>query len=225
MGTAILVRSHDCFQGRLRHDAFSLSSPKSPQRNPNPNSGRSRRRTPASVKASGGGDRSTVVVKGPGANLVMGQVKILKRGEKLPEIVAKTEERFDLGLGSTDRLGPDPETLQKVIRVSDLKDGMYAGSAFVSSPPPSSVPVPWFLGKKNGAAATSDLRRLLRLDSVWSIWTKMMMFGFSVDDDELEMIWFDLTAWAFQRASFIFSRGLPLGASEWRRRWNLEEKK
>ena len=117
-----------------------------------------------------GGDRSVVVAKGPGANLVMGQVKILKRGEKLsvederPKQKEK-EEGFELALCSTDRLGPDPEIVERQIRVPDLKAGMYAGSAFMESPPPSSVPVPFFLGKSHGAA-TTDLRRLLRLDSV-----------------------------------------------------------
>lgn len=120
------------------------------------------------------GDRTVAPV-----NLVMGQVKILKRGEKLsPEVsddaglVMKAMDldldldldQPDLVLGSTDRFGPDPVAMQKQIRVSDsnLKDGIYAGSAFFSSPPPSSVPVPLFL-RKNGVA-TSDLRRLLRLD-------------------------------------------------------------
>lgn len=119
------------------------------------------------------------MAKGSATNLVMGQVKILKRGERLNSEnnqtrvlavssdnhkMAKSDGDFDLVLGSTDRLGPDPEMVQKQIRISDLKDGIYAGSAFVASPPPSSVPVPGFLGK-NGAA-TSDLRRLLRLDLV-----------------------------------------------------------
>lgn len=127
------------------------------------------------------GERSTAPAKGSAAaNLVMGQVKILKRGEKLsPEnshhgggVLAvpvenrkarvKSEVDLDLFLGSTDRLGPDPVTVQKQVRVSDPREGIYAGSAFVASPPPSSVPVPFFLGR-NGAA-TSDLRRLLRLD-------------------------------------------------------------
>ena len=52
--------------------------------------------------------------------------------------------------------------VQRQIMVPVPKDVIYAGSAFVASPPPSSVPVPAFLGK-NGAA-TSDLRRLLGLD-------------------------------------------------------------
>jgi len=112
-----------------------------------------------------------VVARVPAKNLVMGQVKILKRGEKLGQTRngcnSNKEEDLDLVLGSTDRLGPDPDTVQKQIRVSEFKvvDGIYAGSAFVASPPPSSLPVPGFLGKKHGSA-TSDLRRLLRLDSV-----------------------------------------------------------
>lgn len=93
----------------------------------------------------------------------MGQVKILKRGETLPPAAKKADNRItdgnrgrrlkksgdlDLALGSTNRLGPDPETVQRQIRAKDLKvvDRVYAGSAFVASPPPSSVPVPAFLG-------------------------------------------------------------------------------
>ncbi|KAL6272500.1 hypothetical protein ACE6H2_023192 [Prunus campanulata] len=74
--------------------------------------------------------------------------------------------KFGTG-GSTDCLGPDSETVQKQIKVAEFKvmDAIYAGSsAFYASPPPSSVPLPAFLGR-NGTAK-SDLRRLLRLDSV-----------------------------------------------------------
>lgn len=126
-----------------------------------------------------------MVAKVPGKELVMGQVKILRRGEPLNPVtndqrvvgVAARDDRRptrsveyadpDLVLGSTDRLGPDPETVQKQIRVAEFKvmDAIYAGSgAYYASPPPSSVPLPAFLAK-NGAA-TSDLRRLLRLDLV-----------------------------------------------------------
>ncbi|KAI4344240.1 hypothetical protein L6164_011488 [Bauhinia variegata] len=192
MGTAVL-RSHDCLQGRFRQEALAFSTypvrsrkNSNPNPNPNPNTHanqtRRRKRSQVAVQANQNRDRSrygdrSMVAKGPTANLVMGQVKILKRGEKLVsdnahraigvsaeirKMRAKSEEDLDLVLGSTDRLGPDPETVQKQIRVSEFKDGIYAGSAFVTSPPPSSVPVPAFLGK-NGAA-TSDLRRLLRLD-------------------------------------------------------------
>lgn len=97
----------------------------------------------------------------------MGQVKILKRGEKLgPDKSAKKKsekEGFDFVLGSTDRLGPDPDTVQKQVRVPELTDGMYAGPSSVASPPPSSVPVPGFLGRKKFSAAAADggLRRLV----------------------------------------------------------------
>ncbi|XP_058759525.1 uncharacterized protein LOC131632812 [Vicia villosa] len=191
MGTAIL-RSHDCLQRRfLPNDALSVPSSPIPSRkncSPNPNcksyvnQNRRRKRSPVSsppVKQNdrrNSGDRTVAPV-----NLVMGQVKILKRGEKLsPEIsedgglVLKAMDldldldldldKTDLVLGSTDRFGPDPVAMQEQIKISEsnLKDGIYAGSAFFSSPPPSSVPVPFFL-RKNGVA-TSDLRRLLRLD-------------------------------------------------------------
>lgn len=191
MGTAIL-RSHDCLQRRfLPNDALSVpSSPIRSRKNcsPNPNcksyvshQNRRRKRSPVSTSPAEkqndrrqSGDRTVAP-----ANLVMGQVKILKRGEKLsPEIsddggllvkamdldIDLDLDQHDLVLGSTDRLGPDPVAMQTQIMISDsnLKDGIYAGSAFFTSPPPSSVPVPAFL-RKNGVA-TSDLRRLLRLD-------------------------------------------------------------
>ncbi|XP_057500762.1 uncharacterized protein LOC130784792 [Actinidia eriantha] len=87
-----------------------------------------------------------------------------------PAEAKKSNRRFcgeNLVVCSTDRLGPDPENVQKQVRVSDSKvvDGLYAGSAtFLASPPPSSLPVPdFFMKKKNNDAATSDLRRLLNL--------------------------------------------------------------
>jgi hypothetical protein len=81
----------------------------------------------------------------------MGQVKILKRGEKLsPDYVTttnnKTEKKcYDLDLGSTDRLGPDPLTVMKQVSVHDFTDRLYAGPTSVLSPPSSFVPVPRFL--------------------------------------------------------------------------------
>ncbi|KAK7388540.1 hypothetical protein VNO78_23359 [Psophocarpus tetragonolobus] len=180
MGTAIL-RSHDCLQGRfLPKEAFAIATSRVASlsnSNPNPNlntyvhQNRRRKRSPATDRdRRRSNDRSPPKASSP-ASLVMGQVKILKRGEKLSLnnnnqsfVVAadKTELGLDLLLGSTDRLGPDPLTVQKQIRVSDSSSGIYAGSAFVSSPHPSSVPVPGFI-ERNGAA-TSNLRRLLRLD-------------------------------------------------------------
>ncbi|CAJ1944752.1 unnamed protein product [Sphenostylis stenocarpa] len=171
MGTAIL-RSHDCLQGRFPNEAFAIATSRvASRRNSNPTHNHTftssahqknrRKRSPVTDRDRRRSDRSP-------ANLVMGQVKILKRGEKLilqnnhPEVRSKREMGLDLLLGSTDRLGPDPLIVREQIRVSDPNNGVYAGSAFVSSPHPSSVPVPGFVGR-NGAA-TSDLRRLLRLD-------------------------------------------------------------
>jgi hypothetical protein len=75
-------------------------------------------------------------------------------------------------LGSTDRLGPEPGSVPIQIRLSDSKNrvaNFYAGSAFVTSPPPSSLPLPAFFTKKSVVTlktddATSDLRRILKLD-------------------------------------------------------------
>ncbi|CAI9097477.1 OLC1v1033910C1 [Oldenlandia corymbosa var. corymbosa] len=124
----------------------------------------------------------------PKSNLVMGQVKILKRGEALPDSMidgkkpvpppapratpAKEIKKLgfaarrnddELVLCSTGRLGPDPKTVQMQIRASDF----YAGPApIVASPPPSSLPLPAFFRKEKMKidAATNDLLRLLRLD-------------------------------------------------------------
>ncbi|KAL5100842.1 hypothetical protein RYX36_005169 [Vicia faba] len=133
MGTSLLVQSND---------SSSII------RNPNSNQSSRRNRLPTTVNPSSQeGDRNCTV-KHPGLNLVMGQVKILKRGEKLsPDNVMKSEGCCDLMLGSTDRFGPDPQTVKKEVRVHDLTEGLYAGPT-VSSPPPSSVPVPGFLGMK-----------------------------------------------------------------------------
>ena len=204
MGTAVL-RSHHCLGGRFIDESLTLTtSPlrlrRNPNPNPNPNSFQShrRKRSPVGLKSSPQDrvrDRSryrdeAMVEKAPGCNLVMGQVKILKRGESLSlsstgknnrdhGVVVAAENRkpkamsaafskvddVDLALGSTNRMGPDPEMVQKQVRVSKCKvmDGLYAGSgAFSSAPPPSSLPLPGFLGKND--AATSDLRRLLQLD-------------------------------------------------------------
>ncbi|CAK8563535.1 unnamed protein product [Lathyrus sativus] len=177
MGTAIL-RSHDCLQRRyLPKDSLSSSSsPIRSQKNcsPNPNyksnvnQNRRRNRSPVSAfpvakqhDRRKSGERTFDKVAP--VNLVMGKVKILKRGEKLtPEISYDSGlvvKAMDLKLDQ-----PEPVAMKKQIRVSDsnLKDAIYAGSTIFSSPSPSSVPVPLFL-RKNGVA-TSDLRRLLRLD-------------------------------------------------------------
>lgn len=62
-------------------------------------------------------------------------------------IKSEGEVCHDSVLGSTDRLGPDPQTVEKEVRIHDLTEGLYAGPT-LSSPPPSSVPVSGFLGMK-----------------------------------------------------------------------------
>ncbi|XP_022143251.1 uncharacterized protein LOC111013161 [Momordica charantia] len=201
MATVILP-PQDCLGNGLRRQGLVLSAPLKSRRNSKPNpssstnpnfnhdvsSGRRRRSPAVGVKsnrqANRGRSRSGEPSTAPSAAakvspkaLVMGQVKILKRGEMLTpdrgvggvdcgkrRLELKADD-MDLGLGSTDRLGPDPDLMQKQVVFSELKvaDGIYAGSgAFFASPPPSSVPLPSFLG--NNGTATSDLRRLLRLD-------------------------------------------------------------
>ncbi|KAK5825150.1 hypothetical protein PVK06_019955 [Gossypium arboreum] len=154
----------------LRHEALSLRhhSLLGSRRNPNPNPNMimlksnhefSRKRNPVGFKSINKRQSESMVTKPPGKNLVMGQVKILKRGEPLVAATEKTDRRcsdgsrgdyeVDLSLGSTNRLGPDPETMQKQIKLKEFKigSGFYAGSSSLVSPPPSLVPVPEFLGR------------------------------------------------------------------------------
>jgi hypothetical protein len=137
MGTAILVRSDNSF-------VKSHRNPNRKKRNPNANHNSPDHR-----------NRNCIVMKQPGSNLVMGKVKILKRGENLsPDFMTttttnkkKTEKNcYDLDLGSTDRLGPDPLTVNKQVSVHHLTDRLYAGpTSVLSSPPPIFVPIPRFL--------------------------------------------------------------------------------
>ncbi|GLT55442.1 hypothetical protein SLA2020_285620 [Shorea laevis] len=177
MGTAIL-HPQNCLGNRFRREIMTPGF--KPRRHPNANlegtnsshgfpQSRRRKRSALGLQSNKPSRSEPMVAKLPSRNLVMGQVKILKRGETLAPAAKKTDRRgiygrgtrssrggdLDLTLGSTDRLGPDPETVQEQLRVMDLKvgDGVYAGSAFFSSPPPSSLPVPGFLGI-NGKAST-----------------------------------------------------------------------
>lgn len=175
MATAIL-RTEDCLRNLLRHETLSFDHPLRSRRNPNPklikpksnndfSKSRSRKRSPIGFHPNNRRQSESMVAKPPGMNLVMGQVKILKRGETLIAAAQKTdrgrmdesmgEEEFDLSLGSTNRLGPDPETMQKQLKLKESKigGGLYAGSASFLSPPPSSLPVPGFLGRTARASS------------------------------------------------------------------------
>lgn len=103
--------------------------------------------------------------------IVLGQVTILRRGESLDTKVKASEKKEiskEITVYGTGRLGPDPKMVPKQVRFG-LPD-TYAGSAFFTSPAPSSLPLPSFFKKDCGVkelddlAATRDLRRLLRLD-------------------------------------------------------------
>ncbi|MBA0703530.1 hypothetical protein Golax_015848 [Gossypium laxum] len=163
-----------------------MKQPQNPWHNPNPSTNRTNRsqgnrkkRSPNTSPPS----RPTVGrPKAPAKNLVMGQVKILKRGEDLKQSkpdkhVRFAKENVHVDLGSTDCLSPDPGSVPTQIRLTESENNgskvlpvsFYAGSAFITSPPPSSVPLPAFFTKKIGVAlkddvATSALRRILRLD-------------------------------------------------------------
>ncbi|TKY74773.1 hypothetical protein E2542_SST03536 [Spatholobus suberectus] len=128
--------------------------------NPNPKSHRSSRNrkkrgdsSPQDVYVS---DPARPASSNPQVNnkqLVRGQVKILKRGEQLAETTPDRQPQ-------TESVGPTLTLTEKV-------EGLYAGySMLVMSPPPSSVPLPVFITKKFAAVsdATSDLRKMLRLD-------------------------------------------------------------
>jgi hypothetical protein len=112
----------------------------------------------------------------------MGQVKILKRGkEDLIEPGKKDEtprgshnteavKSEDLGFFSTNRLGPEAVMAPTQVRLTestDIVNGFYAGSAFITSPPPSSLPLPGFFTKKTNnpvaVDASSEIMKLLGL--------------------------------------------------------------
>ena len=161
-------------RGHIRHTHFHSQTLISPQSNSHinpksdPTRSRRRKRSPSvtgSINAAQSRNKShnrTVDSRSGAKQLVNGQVKILKRGERLDGLKLGLANE-DWVLSSTDRLGPDPDTVTKQIRVFN---GLYAGCPSVlASPPPSSLPFPAFFAKRNDeATATSDLRRLLRLN-------------------------------------------------------------
>ncbi|KAK8535213.1 hypothetical protein V6N13_081353 [Hibiscus sabdariffa] len=149
--------------------------PRNLRHNPNPNPSRTqsnrRKRSPNTSPPS----RPTVGhAKAPSKNLVMGQVKILKRGEDLKESKPDNPTRLqnenaDPDLCSTNCTAQVQPNDSKARSDKVLPASFYAGSAYITSPPPSSVPLPAFFTKKIVAAleddvATSALRKILRLD-------------------------------------------------------------
>ncbi|XVE53565.1 hypothetical protein DITRI_Ditri03aG0013000 [Diplodiscus trichospermus] len=173
MGVAVL-QPEDCI--KLLNP---MKQPKYPCPNPNRMNRANRKKRSTNTSPT---SRPAVDSKVPANNLVMGQVKILKRGEDLSKMTQEKPARFekenvDADLGTTNRLGPDPGSVPTQVRLTESNNNgnkvvsaaFYAGSAFITSPPPSSVPMPAFFTKKFGVTvkydnATSDLRRILRLD-------------------------------------------------------------
>ncbi|XP_055820193.1 uncharacterized protein LOC129889089 [Solanum dulcamara] len=163
-----ILKQHVSYRRPMRSRRNSTSKPL-PNPNPNPNPKNNRRKR--SPQNNGSPNFSTSPPTTKNIHLVMGEVKILKRGEVLTNNVSLKVKENKLAAGdavegfvlsTTDRLGPQPDMVPKRMAIADF----YAGSAFVSSPPPSSLPVPAFFKKRSedNHDATSDLRRLLRLD-------------------------------------------------------------
>jgi len=197
MGTEVL-RPQDCLIGRVRdphpvvfHRRRSNYGNFNPSYVFNPRSTRKpavRFEKTDQKKGSGSSQSEPSVSKRSGSSddlktgrrsLSMEKVTILRRGESLDSNIksqALRKEGDGLVVMGTQRLGPDPRMVPKQIRIVDPRSppmngkcDMYAGSAFATSPAPSSLPLPSFSKKKQVSAivddsATRDLRRLLRLD-------------------------------------------------------------
>lgn len=189
MGTEVL-RPQDCIRDSPaifshRKNYYGNGVPKvnrKPVRSVKPES---RRKSPEPKKSATDDD-----LRSRNSKIVLGQVTILRRGESLDtkvkssdtkqtskEIMVKSSDTKssdtkqvskEITVYGTGRLGPDPKMVRKQVRFG-LPD-TYAGSAFFTSPAPSSLPLPSFFKKDCGvkavddSAATRDLRRLLRLD-------------------------------------------------------------
>lgn len=170
MGEIVVLHPQSCFKNPSNNNYSLYPSMKSRRtvnlnhhHNPTNPSSDNRRQTPPQRILK---DRNTP----PSNNLVMGHVKILKRGELLEQTstVSKPasendvvgEREFiatkkkvtkhkmlsnDLLLSSTRRLGPDPGIVSKQMKMFEC----YAGFGFVESPSPSLVPLPTFSVKNH----------------------------------------------------------------------------
>lgn len=177
MGVAIL-QPRDCLKNEFSHMKYPRNPSACPNRQKKPVSNRTRRSPPRNQATRSppppvesplsAVSASVPVKKNTNSTVVVGQVRILKRGEEIPKkTVDLVVEKPDLG--STRRIGPDPVMIPTQIRKSK-KAPFYAGPVTMSSPPPSDVPLPGFFTTKKpvslfqAAAATNDLIRILRID-------------------------------------------------------------
>ncbi|XP_009111323.1 uncharacterized protein LOC103836782 [Brassica rapa] len=139
MATAILS-SRNSLNHRFDHESLI-------HRNSNPR--RHSNAAPRRLKRSPTATQSKTLVASPAANtnLVMGQVKILKRGETLSSFLnscAYEDDKKRHRLKITDVAS----TMKKQIRAfkkSEIVSADYAGSCNSVSPPPTSLPIPCFL--------------------------------------------------------------------------------
>ncbi|XP_021745450.1 uncharacterized protein LOC110738270 [Chenopodium quinoa] len=156
MATAAILLPPSLIQDQFSSRRFRNTNP-----NPrNHNSLRSHRRKRSPSDGNRRPNLDSLSSSPPLKTPVLGQVKILKRGEELKARVLFGGENLDLGLQmcSTNRLGPDPDVVQNQIRVPDL----YAGTtSMVSSPHPSALPFPASLVRKS--EAENNLRKLLKI--------------------------------------------------------------
>ncbi|KAG4948703.1 hypothetical protein AAZX31_15G095700 [Glycine max] len=172
MGTEVL-RPQDCFTHRIAVPPAGFSRRRTSGTHNN-NYFRGTRKPVTRPE-----QRKRVVEKRPSfddsrfSRLEMEKVTILRRGESLDSKLktgALKKEGDNLVVVGTQRLGPDPDMVQKQIRIVDFRSGrqVYAGSAFSVSPSPTALPLPSFSKKQPAVAvadsATRDLRRLLRLE-------------------------------------------------------------
>ncbi|CAJ1973669.1 unnamed protein product [Sphenostylis stenocarpa] len=181
MGVAVL-HPHDSLTckppNRYRTIAPHFSDKKLSNPNPSPKSHRSTRsrkkRTDPTSPEVPGPAQPTI----PQKHLLMGQVKILKRGELLtettqhPQLQTEAAKELSTQTGAVEREVTTATETKKINPTSSLAEkveGFYAGySILVMSPPPSSVPLPAFITKKIAAVngATRDLRKMMRPDFV-----------------------------------------------------------
>ncbi|CAH8328415.1 unnamed protein product [Eruca vesicaria subsp. sativa] len=171
MGVAVL-NPQDCLKQPFPHMKYPRNHTTAcPNRQKKPVPNRTRRSPPRNQTT-----RSPPKAPPPPPSVkkspVVGQVRILKRGEEIPNKTAElVVEKTDLV--STQRIGPDPCLIPSQIRLSDRKSKkvpFYAGPVTMTSPPPSDVPLPAFFTTKKSvslfqaADATSDLIRMLGLN-------------------------------------------------------------
>ncbi|KAF8110887.1 hypothetical protein N665_0078s0077 [Sinapis alba] len=182
MGVAVLNPQDCLLKQPFSHMKYPRNHTACPNRQKKTVSNRTTRRSPPRNQTTRSPPKAPppppppqrAVKKSLNSNVVVGQIRILKRGEEIPKKTADlVVEKPDLV--STQRIGPDPCLIPTQIRLSDRKSKktvvpFYAGPVTMTSPPPSDVPLPAFFTTKKSVSlfqatdATNDIIRMLRLD-------------------------------------------------------------